>query len=397
VTGSSPAVRSRTAFTVFALVVSVAAASAQDASPPEPAFEIAPRGYLQLDWRSYPDWTVATGTGRLNHEPFEVRRARVGVDGRWQRVSFELTIDPQDDDGVMVKDAYAQMRFTRAVRLRVGQFKMPGSREYGRSARTIDFLERAPVAQTLSAGRDIGGVVFGDLGDRLTYEAGLFAGDGNGRAVRAAATAAGRVEFALTEDLELGGSISAGRTEAVDVEDPNGLVGRAASGYRFFEQVYVNGLRTRAGGDVQWEPGSWRVNGEFLRVDEQRHEQGLDFEDLPRAVATGWSLAVTRTFGRDQGRARVRWREIEVAARVDAVRFDDSGPDTGNASVRPRATDIRPRGARAATLGASWEPSPWTRVMTNVTWEHYSETRSSPEPGRSGFITLGTRLQVNLP
>jgi hypothetical protein len=384
------------AFAIAALVLSVATAGAQDASPPAPTFEIAPRGYLQLDWRSYPDWAVATGTGRLNHDPFEVRRARVGVEGRWQGVSFELTIDPQDDDGVMVKDAYAQMRFTRAVRLRVGQFKIPGSREYGRSARTLDFLERAPVAQTLAAGRDIGGSVFGDLGERVTYEAGLFGGDGNGRAFRAGATAVARVEYALTGDLELGGSFSAGRTEAVDEDDPNGLVGRAASGYRFFEQVYVNGLRTRAGADGRWERGPWRVTGELLRVDEQRHEQGLDFENLPRAVATGWSLAVTRTLGRGQGRPRVRWREVELAARLDAVRLDDTGPDTGNASVRPRATDIRPRGVRAATLGASWAPSPWTRVMTNVTWEHYSEPRSSPEPGRSGFIIVGTRLQVSL-
>jgi hypothetical protein len=45
----------------------------------------------------------------------------------------------------------------------------------------------------------------------------------------------------------------------------------------------------------------------------------------------------------------------------------------------------------------SWQPTPWTRMMTNASWEHYDETRSGPEPGRSGFLTLGTRLQVELP
>ena len=392
----APAIR-RIAAAILLVACAAPGADAQETPAPEPAFEVAPRGYVQIDWRGYPDWPIPTGTGRLNHEPVEVRRARVGIDGRWQRVSFEVTVDPQDDDGVMVKDAYAQMRFTRAVRMRVGQFKVPGSREYGRSARTIDFMERAPVADTLAAGRDIGGVAFGEIGRRVTYEAGVFAGDGNGRAARAGATGAGRVEFALIDDLEVGGSVTVGRVDAVETDDPNSLLGRGASGYRFFDQVYVHGLRFRAGADAEWDRGPWRLTGEFLRTEEQRLEQGLEFEDLPRVVGTGWSLAVTRTFGRRGGGARVRWREIDASARLDAVGFDDSGPDTASGSVRPRATDIRPRSVRTATLGVSWSPSRWTRVMTNASWEHYDETRTGPEPGRSRFLTLGARLQVHLP
>jgi hypothetical protein len=90
------------------------------------AFEIAPRGYIQLDWRGFPEWPVTPGTGRLGYDTFEVRRARIGVDGRVRRVSFELSVDPEDDDdGTLLKDAYGQMRFSRAIRLRVGQFKIP--------------------------------------------------------------------------------------------------------------------------------------------------------------------------------------------------------------------------------------------------------------------------------
>ncbi len=380
-----------------AVLAVTAPASAQDAPASEPAFELAPRAYVQFDWRGYPDWPVAAGTGRLSHDPFEVRRARVGVDGRWRRVAVELTIDPQDEDGVIAKDAYAQIRFTRALRLRLGQFKIPGSREYGRSARTIDFMERAAVAQTLAAGRDIGGMLYGDLGERVSYDAGLFAGDGNGRAGRADATAAARTEVALADGLEIGGSVAVGRTEAVDTRDPNGLVGRSPSGYRFFDQVYVHGRRTRASVDADWERGPWRVTGELMRAGDQRLEQGLDFEDLPPLVGTGWSVALTRALGRDRGVSRVRWREIALALRLDSIGFDDSGPRSGNDSVRARATDIRPRGVLTTTLGVSWQPSAWTRVMTNASWEHYDETRSGPEPGRSGFLALGTRLQIALP
>ena len=384
------------AFVIALVILAASPALAQESPEPDPAFTIAPRAYVQFDWRGYPEWDIATGTGRLTYDTLDVRRARFGVDGQWRRVSFELTVDPQDEDGVTVKDAYAQARFTRAFRVRVGQFKIPGSREYGRSARTIDFLERAAVAQFAAAGRDIGGVAYGEIGRRLTYEAGVFMGDGNGRAFRAGTTGVGRVEFALTGDLEVGGSFSMGRTEAIDTEDPNGLVGRSSSGYRFFDQVYVNGWRGRTGADATWERGPWRVDGEFMRVDEQRVEQGLDFEDLPRAVATGWSLALTRQLFR-RGQNRVRWHEIELGVRVDALGFDDSGPRTDFESVRPRATDIRPRGVLTTTAGVSWQPSAWTRVMTNASWEHYDETRAGPDPGRSGFLALGTRLQVGLP
>jgi hypothetical protein len=258
-------------------------------------------------------------------------------------------------------------------------------------------MERAALADSAAAGRDIGGMATGEIGDRLAYAAGLFLGDGNGRLSRAGTTGSGRVGFRIVNDVTVGGSFGLGRTEAVDTDDPNGLVGRASSGYRFFEQVYVHGRRARTGADARWARGPWRVDAELLRTDEQRLEQGLDFEDLPRVIGTGWSLAVTRELGRGGGRSRLGWRELDLGLRVDYLGFDDAGPQTGSDSVRARATDVRPRSVLTATAGVSWEPIPWTRVMTNASWERYDETRSGPRPGRAGFLVVGTRLQVALP
>lgn len=378
------------------LLLGAARAAAQEA-PGQPEFQISPRGYLQLDWRGYPDWNRATGTGRLNRGTLDVRRARVGLDGRWRAVSFEFTADPGDYDGVWVKDLYAQIRFSRAVRLRAGQFKLPGSREYGVSGRSLELLERAALADAISGGRDLGAMVVGEVGSRLDYRGGVFAGDGNGRASRAGTTASGRVELALARSLELGGSVSVGRTRAADTEDPNGLVGRSSAGYRFFDQVYVDGRRSRAGVDLAWTRRPWRVTGEFMQARDERRAQGLDFEDLPSVVATGWSVAATREFGRQTGASWWRWRAIDVSGRIDYLGFDDSAPPTGRDSVRPRATDIRPRSVLASTAGVSWRPTAWSRVMVNAAWERYRERRSAPEPGRSGFLALGTRLQVQLP
>ena len=351
--------------TLGLVLVGATSALAQPAAPADATFEIAPRGYVQFDWRAYPDWSIPTGTGRLNHDTFEIRRARVGTEGRWRGVSFEVTVDPGDDDGVFVKDAYAEVRVSRAIRLRAGQFKVPGTREYATSARSTDFMERAALADWLAAGRDIGGMMRGDVGQRFSYEAGLFVGDGNGRGSRAGTTGAGRGVWNLPNGFEVGGTFSMGRVDAVDTEAANGLVGRASSGYRFFEEVYVDGWRVRSGVDGQWTPGPWRISAEFLRVDEQRSAQGLDFEDLPRAVGSGWSAAVTRQLGRG-GRVRNRWREFDLGFRLERLGFDDSGPATGRDSVRARATDIRPRAALTSTAGVSWSFSRGTKTPGTV-------------------------------
>ena len=257
----------RIAVTVFICTMCVKPSYAQPtqadtSSNTNNRFEISPRGYVQFDWRGYPDWTVATGSGRLEYETFAVRRLRAGIDGQWRRMSFEFTVDPMDDlDDTLIKDAYIQIRLTRALRLRGGQFKLPGSREYGTSARSLDFLERSAFAQSIAPGRDIGGMAFGELGRRFAYEAGLFAGDGNGRNSRSGITSAGRVVWNGPRDVELAGSFTEGRTTAVETESANGLEGRSPSGYRFFERLYVDGRRTRVGGDAQWTPGRWQMTG----------------------------------------------------------------------------------------------------------------------------------------
>jgi len=249
-------------------------------------------------------------------------------------VSFEVTLDPQDeDDGTLLKDAYAQMRFTRAIRLRVGQFKIPGGREYQTSARSIDFMERSALSTSVTPGRDIGAMLTGEIGRTLDYQAGLFAGDGRGRGSRAGRTSAGRVTWTIVRDLELAGTFSEGNTRAVDADPANGLAGRAPSGYRFFDRVYVQGQRIRVGADLEWSPGSWRFAAEAIRANDERQGQGLDLEDLPSIVATGWSAAVVKEIGRRRGKARSRLREWDIGLRYDVLAFDDAGPETSSDSV----------------------------------------------------------------
>lgn len=377
---------------VFASLGSAREAAAQGAgetTDKRPEFEIAPGGYIQLDWRGYPSWDVTPGTGRLQFDTFEVRRLRAGVDGRWRRLAFEFTVDPQDvDDGAtLVKDAYGEIRI-RSYRVRAGQFKPPGSREYGTSARNLDFLERAAFAQSLSAQRDIGAMVHGRIHKSIDYEAGLFAGDEIGSRERSGLLGAGRLEWKPIRDLVLAAYGSEGRLKAVDTDAANGLSGRLSSGYRFFESVYVQGNRRRLGGDVEWSPGNWQFTAETLRVRDERRQQGIDLDDLPSVIGTGASVTARWRFARRR----------DIAVRYEYLGFDDAGPKTAMESVRPRATDVRARAGQGATLGGSWRVARWARLMGNAGVDWFSDPRSTPEPsGRSAYVTLGARLQIEFP
>lgn len=378
-------------------VLAPALASAQDEPPPvsERPLSIAPGGYVQFDMRTFPDWGVASGTGRLDRAALEVRRIRAELEGAWRRFDFELSVDPQDTDGALVKDAYLQIRLGTVVRIRGGQFKVPGSREYDVSARDLDFLERSMLAADLAPGRDAGVQVELRPSGRFRYQAGVFAGDGADRDDRAGLTTAGRVTWDGPRDLAAGVYVTAGQTEANDTGAPNGIDVESGSGYRFLDGPYVDGLRLRVGGEMEWSPGRWRMVADLLRVRDERRAQGLDFEDLPALTGTAISVSLHRRLN-----ARL-WRLPaidDVSIRYERAGFDDNGPDTDRDSVRPRATDVRALAVQTVTTGGSWRVAPWARVLGNVGIDWFSDARSAPDPTRSGpYVSLGARLQIELP
>ena len=211
----------------------------------------------------------------------------------------------------MLKDAYAQMRFNRAIRLRVGHFKLPGGREYQTSARSIDFMERSAFSNTVTAGRDIGAMLTGEIGREFDYQAGLFAGDGRGRGSRAGRTSAGGRPGSSCETWKWPAASARGAASALDTDPANGLAGRAPSGYRFFEHVHVQGQRIRVGADLEWSPRSWRFTAEAIRADDERLGQGLDLEDFRH---------------RCDGLERRRRRTVRSASRASEIAAARVGP-----------------------------------------------------------------------
>ena len=374
-------------------------------------FEIKLQGYLQADFRSFQDWQVGDGTDDSLRAPeFEWRRLRIGVDGRWRRLSMEFDVDPAFDKGDRLKNAWLGLSVARELRMRGGHMKLPVSPEWLTSAGKTDFVERAVVVDSLRPSRDWGGVLDGQLGHVAEYIAGVFEGDDRTSHKRAGTTAAGRLVLKPARWFDLGGSFSQGDvtadpvTPGVDTK-PKGLDGTSGTGYRFFPGVYVNGRRLRWGADARLQAGPVALWGEFLEAREERKGQGPSLEDLPDVRGRGWSATATWLVTGERKSRTIRPRRglfggpgaVELAARYEEASFDDVSNE-GFEAAGSRSGNIRPAGIKTFTGSVSWWPTSFLRFQGNVLVERYDDALRAPEPGRQGnYVSLVGRAQVHLP
>jgi len=378
---------------------------------PSADFRLALQGYAQADFRSFPEWPAGDEDGgSLHADEFEWRRLRIGIEGRWKRLSFEFDVDPAFDEGEELKDAWVSLRLSRALRVRGGHMKLPLSPERLTSPAKTDFIERGAAVDAIAPDRDWGVMLHGELGRFVEYQAGVFEGDGDQSDDRAGTTAAARLVLKPARWLDLGGSFSQGDVEAaptggaVDPE-PKGLSGRSASGYQFFPPVFVEGRRLRWGADARIQTGPVSLWGEFLEGRAERRGQGPTLEDLPDVRGDGWSVTATWLVTSEKKTRTIRPGAslfggpgaVELAVRYEELWFDDVS-DEGFESAGSRAANVRPAGLRAFTGGLSWWPSPFLRLMGNVVLERYDDALRAPEPGKDGnYVAVLGRVQVHLP
>jgi phosphate-selective porin len=199
--------------------------------------------------------------------------------------------------------------------------------------------------------------------------------------------------------LLFGFALSAGRVP----EGLNGLRGRTVAEETFFERVYVNGPRRRFGWETQWRPGPTSVQGEVIMVSDERRGQGIDDEDLPRAVAQGWYLSGTWLVTGEAKRENIEPRRpflkggpgaFELAARIEGIRFG-SGSKSGLALPGPRAQRAIEKSDHAWTAGVNWYLNEFIKVQANVIRER-REDEGSVLPSGERLWNRTLRVQFAL-
>ncbi|MDF1562446.1 MAG: porin [Deltaproteobacteria bacterium] len=113
---------------------------------------------------------------------FSIPRARVTLKGKhWAgKVSTKLQLD-FGKGGAALKDALVDFKASKSLKVAVGQYKKPFSRQQLTSSGKLAFVDRAITDKAFGAGRDIGLMLHNDFSKSPTFEwaAGVFNGTGD--------------------------------------------------------------------------------------------------------------------------------------------------------------------------------------------------------------------------
>lgn len=368
-------------------------------------FRAAFRARLHLDFRDFDP--------ELGEDEVVFRRARVGLQGRlYDDLEYEVEAETRDEEHPW-RDVFVNYRRFRSAEVQVGRFKMPFSLEQTTGVSNLNFVERSLIASELAPARDRGVMVHGRVAkDVLTYEAGIFRHDGDNTRYNGNSndrTWAGRIVVTpwetsrgLLHSAQVGFAVTTGSL----FEGLYGIRGRTISEYQFFEPVYVKGERRRLGVEGRWTPGPILVQGEYVRVSDERNGQGLGDVDLPDAVAQGWYVSGTwvLTGENKSGGSMDPSRPfptkglgaVELAARIEELRFASDGTNGEPPFSNPRAANILPNRDRILTLGINWYLNQFGRITVNGTRETLQDPARAPLLGRTRFWGAVLRLQFVL-
>ena len=122
------------------------------------------------------EYQTSTNEGR-----FEVRNARISVDGRVNEyVGYKAEVDLSDEGKIKMLDAYARIYPAKAWQFTIGQMRVPFTIDAHRSPHLRYFANRSFIAKQVGDIRDVGATLGyrANVGFPIQLEAGLFNGCG---------------------------------------------------------------------------------------------------------------------------------------------------------------------------------------------------------------------------
>lgn len=306
---------------------------------------------------------------------FTVRKIRPTLTGRIARY-FDFKVMPDFGGGqAVVADAYVDVRFSPAFRVRTGKDKTPVGYELLQGDAFVLFPERS-LATSLVPNRDIGVQVQGELaGARVVYSGGLFNGVPDGGSTV--------TELDTNSDKDLAGRlvVQPFRTAAAPPRSFSGLgvhLGashgtqrgalpsfRTSVGQTYFSYApgtVAAGTRTRVSPAVFYY---YRALGAFAEY--MRSRQAVAGVAAREVTNTAWevtaSYVLTGEPASDRGvrprqtfdPANGRWGALQVLGRYTELAVDRDVFAAGLAAAGAS------RVARSWTAAANWYPNAWIK------------------------------------
>jgi phosphate-selective porin OprO/OprP len=304
-------------------------------------------------------------------DTFAVRKLRPSLNGRMARY-FDFLVMPDFGNGTtVVQDAYVDVRFSTAFRVRAGKSKTPIGYEILMGDPFLLFPERS-LASGLVPNRDVGFQVLGDVAaSRVAYAAGLFNGIPDGT------SAASDVDSNDSKDFAARVAVQPFR-RAVDPGRLNGLgfalgasrgdqrgalpAFRTSVGQRYFGYVAgasADGARTRVTPAVFYYQNAFAFFAEYMRSEQSVATAAASTDVANQAWQVTAAYVLTGEAGADRGvRPRENfdpttgeWGAVQIVARVSQLKVDDA------AFASALALSGSSREARAFIIGVNWYPA----------------------------------------
>jgi len=345
---------------------------APEISSADGRYSFKPRGRVQAD-----AWWVESGQPGVDYgSGTEVRRARLGVEGKFDRFQYKIEVDFAGE-GVSLQDVKLSTPVARQTTLTLGYHKSPITLEDQTDDNDVTFMERTAYASTMAPGRGIGASLRYAGADWM-IGGGAFGENENDTPDGSADEdwlVAGRVTYGpalgATNRLHVGLS---GYYREVSSDNPAWRL-RARPGFHLAPRlVDTNSFPGSAvrflGAEMAWLSGPLHASGEWGRqwVSRPDTDDTLMFEGGYAQI--GWFLtgeerpykAAAGKFGRVAPAAPLGegWGALEVAARYAALDLVDG--------------DIAGGTLTEYALGLNWYLHEHVRLMAN--WVHFDVEQS---------------------
>jgi len=189
--------------------------------------------------------SVTEEDGENTATNFSVARLRLKWDGHAFRPWFLYTLQLGARSNVDLRDLYFTVAYNKAIMPRVGQNKVPFSRDALNSSGALQFVTRSIIDGEFAYGRDRGISLYGALGknSNFSYGAGVYNGDGrNGTSTDSNLLYAGRMQFGVGGEETTFGGLFRGANSSFPTASPYKLIQNFAKSPTFVVGAAMAGI-----------------------------------------------------------------------------------------------------------------------------------------------------------
>lgn len=341
-------------------------------------------------------------------DSFEIRRARIGVNGRiFKDIGYEVVTNAVGSNANLIDTAFINYAFNPVAQIRVGRFKQGFSLEELTSSNNIDFMERSYVNQFIP-GKQMGAMIYGSPTTGMTYSASVFRNGFSNTTSTGGSQAAGRVTGNIAEMtgnkdmvMHFGFAGTSGSFDAVPTTSSSGGTGTDFNlvALRSEARGMSNIFRIRQAGQSTTTEGFSAPSPSGTKVDKRL--MGLEYAVAYDALKLQGEMAEVKLDAIDyQGTTlsgKVKASYIQVVYNITGEKWADSYKDGAFGGIKIKNNYGSGNGSGALQVGLRFSTYDGTNLYdaTASGKRAGSEKGDTTTLGLTWFLNPNARIMLN--